>query len=81
MSPERMLLYVTDASPCCDSTSAGFPESMEQVPRATPGLEAGSVVGSLESSQTWQWGGAMSMAMAIAMAIWKQRCTTLLNTM
>ena len=57
MSPERMLLYVTDASPCCDSTSAGFPESMEQVPRATPGLEAGSVVGSLESSQTWQWGG------------------------
>ena len=53
MSPERMLLYVTDASPCCDSTSAGFPESMEQVPRATPGLEAGSVVGSLESSQTW----------------------------
>lgn len=36
-TPNLILEKVTEASGCCDSTSAGLPESVEHGPLATPG--------------------------------------------
>ena len=42
-SPYRMFEYLTYASACWDSTSAGLPESVEHVPRLAPGAVGVSV--------------------------------------
>ena len=44
-SPYLMLEKVTEESADFDSTSDGLPESLEHVPRATPGVEGSWSVG------------------------------------
>jgi hypothetical protein len=52
MSPQRMLLKVTDEFGTFFSTSAGTPEVVAQGPRAMPGLDGSAATGYDESSQS-----------------------------
>lgn len=52
IGPKRILEKVTWAFGLLVSTSSGLPESVEQVPRATPGADGSLSVGNVESSQS-----------------------------
>lgn len=67
MGPHLMLEKVTEAFGESASTTTGFPESAEQVPRVTPGVLADFVGGYGASSQSMSavWSSQMDMTRTI----------------